>query len=100
MRRGPDVLDIYFDGLQALWQYPEFQTVLQACRYVLLALAAGVLIIGLLHALYMLGFDSPLYRRRSPRVGWSKRILPAVTILFLAFTGLFWLSGRWIAQAP
>lgn len=94
------MFDMYLDGLRALWRYPEFQTVLQACRYALLALAAAVLIIGLLHVLYMLGFNSPLYRRRSPRVGWSKRIVPAATILFLAFTGLFWLSGRWIAQAP
>lgn len=93
------MFDIYEDGLRALWQYPEFQTVMQVFRYGVLVLAGIMVIVGLLHVSYMLGFNSPLYCRRSPRIGWSKKILPVITLLFMAFIGFFWLSGRWIAQA-
>lgn len=93
------MFEIYTDGFRLLWEHHEFQVLIRLFRYGLLALAGLVVVVGLLHVLYMLGFNSPLYRRRSPRVGWSKKILPALALLFAAFTGLFWLSGQWIAQA-
>ena len=91
------MFEIYVDGFQALRAYPEFMSIFTLLRYMLLALTGGLVVLAVLHVMFMLGYNSPLYRRKSPRLGWSKKLLPALAVFFAVAVGLYWLSGRLIA---
>jgi hypothetical protein len=86
----------YTQILRDLWQYHEFQILYLGLRYALLVIVLGLLIIMLLHVSYLLGFNSPLYSRRSPKQKWNKRFFPAMAIIIICIYALYVLTGSWI----
>ena len=54
-----------------------------------------VVVVLLLHTLYLLGQKTPLYQRKKPPVGWSKRIYMAGVIIVAFCVVLIWLLGVW-----
>ncbi|HAC56122.1 TPA: hypothetical protein DCF80_01350 [Candidatus Saccharibacteria bacterium] len=88
----------YIEVFRDLWQYQEFRVLYHSLRYSLLVIAMLLIVFFLLHIIYMLGYNSPLYRGKSPRIGWSKRLIPSILILFSILLGLFWVGGYMIAQ--
>jgi hypothetical protein len=93
------MLTIYSDGFRMLWEYREFQIVFEVFRNALLALIGVVTLLVLLHVLFLLGYNSWLYRRRSPRPGWTKRFFGAAVVLIVLSYGIYWLAGTWVTDA-
>lgn len=91
------MFEVYVDGYRALRAYPEFVSLVTLVRYALLALIGLLIILTLLHGAYLLGYNSPLYRRRSPRPGWSRRLLPILGLFFALVIGMYWGAGRLVA---
>ena len=92
------MLEIYREGFEMLWIYPEFRVVFGGMRYLLLVMIAVLLVIVALHVVYLGGHNSWLYRTRSPRPGWTRRFFVGTAMLCLALTALYWLSGSWIVM--
>lgn len=93
------MLELYLEVLRDLLVYPEFRVALQGFRLTFLVVAASLIVLALLHTVYVLGYNSPLYRRKSPRPGWTKRFVPSLALLFLVMLTLYWFTGYAIAQA-
>ena len=53
-----------------------------------------VVVVLLLHTLHILGQDTPLYRKRKPVEGWTKRLFTVGVLLIVVLFVLLWLVGR------
>ena len=87
------MFSIYRDGFEVLYKYQEFKVVFTGLRYSLLLIVALLLIVSLLHIAYLLGFNSPLYRRKSPARGWNRQFFVAILCLIALTGGFYWFLG-------
>lgn len=85
------MIDVYRNGLSRLLEFREFMVLYTALRYGLLLLIVALLMVALLHILYVLGFNSPLYKRKSPARGWGKRFAVALLSLLVIIAAYYWL---------
>lgn len=97
------MLDLYKRLAEDLFAYKEFRALFSLFEAGLWLLVGLIVVVIVLHVLYMLGRQSPLYKKRNPRANWSKHFFRAaflVIILLVALlAGVEWLQGN-ITQNP
>lgn len=82
------------EQLNDFLQRANYQPVFSLLRAGIL-LAIGVIVaILLLHTLHIMGQSSPLYRKRKPVEGWTKRVFTAGILLIAVLLVLLWALGR------
>lgn len=89
------MIDTHLPLLKDLFSYPEFRVLfgfLQALLWVLLLL---IVVMVVLHVAYLLGYQSPLYRKRSPKLRWSRQFF-AVSLLTSATILAVIVASNWL----
>jgi ABC-type sugar transport system permease subunit len=90
------MLDAYVSIARNLFSYQEFWALFKLFQASLWVLIIVIIVMVAMHVLYMLGYQTPLYKKRSPRARWSKkfyRASVAMSLLMLAIlTGMEWLE--------
>ncbi len=77
------------ETLSELWRYQEFQVVWMLLSWLIMLIIVFIAMIVLLHIVYILGYNSPLYYKKSPNRGWSKRLLPTALLLIGVLSGIY-----------
>ena len=91
------MLDVYLDIAENLLSYREFWGLLQLLQAILWMLILLVIAIVVMHFMYILGRETPLYRKRTPKARWNKRFFRAAGLV-LALIMAVLLSTEWIAE--
>ena len=90
------MLETFWNIVGDLFSYREFLAVFHLFQSVLWVLILVVIVMVVMHVLYMLGYQTPLYKRRSPRAHWSKRFFRGAVVIVLlilsVLAGAEWLE--------
>lgn len=90
------MFDTYWNLTKDLFSYQETHQLLSLLRAGLWVLLALISVMIMLHVVYMLGYQSPLYRHRSPRPNWNKHFFTASlavsVVILMVLLGSGWLT--------
>ena len=90
------MLDAFWRMTQNLFSYQEFRALVSLFQASLWVMILIILVFVVMHVLYMLGYQTPLYKKRSPRAHWNKRFFRSaflMSLLILAvLTGAEWIE--------
>jgi len=90
------MFDTYLSIARDLLAYREFHGLILLLQAVLWLCLLAIVVVVLLHVLYLLGYQSPLYKKRSPRANWSRRFfgssLLVGLLILLVLRGCEWVG--------
>lgn len=88
------MLDTYLDIARNLFSYREFWGLMHLLQAVLWILILLVIAIVVMHFMYILGRDTPLYRKRTPKAKWNKQFFRGsalvLSLILTVLLGLEW----------
>lgn len=73
----------------------NYQPVFSVGRAAVLLGICIIVAVLLMHTLHIMGQSSPLYRKRKPVEGWTKRVFIAGILLIAVLLATLWLLSRW-----
>jgi hypothetical protein len=91
------MLDIYLDIAENLLSYKEFWGLLHLLQALLWLLILLVIAVVVMHFMYILGRETPLYRKRTPKARWNKQFFRASGLVLALILGVL-LGTEWITE--
>lgn len=73
----------------------DYRPIFSIGRAAILLAICIIMVVLLMHTLHIMGQDSPLYRKKKPVEGWTKRVFTAGVLLIAILLALLWFLGRW-----
>lgn len=94
--RSASVNETYLKILNDLLSYWQVRLAVVVLEYIMLLAATIIAAIIVLHMVFIAGYRSPLYRRRSPRPRWTGQLMAGGAVIIGVLLGLTYLTDQYL----